>query len=269
MKLPKTNSTFFDYIGFNSGSPDLFQLELGMGPHLLQDDGTVHPGVFATMLDITMGATISLETNSFATTINLNLSFFDLVPKERYQAETRILNKDDKYVTAEGCIYDQDRFLIAKGNGTFKTGSMIQFAEEENDESVPVIKRNVLNDWEANPFFTHIGFEVVNLEEDDILLKLPLKKELLNTNKMAHGGVHASMLSTVQTIFLRNLYRVPVVAMNLEVHYFAPTNSGHLFARANIVQKGYKLATIEAEIVDEDDLLIAKGTGIFKILRKE
>lgn len=131
------------------------------------------------------------------------------------------------------------------------------------------VNGDVVNDWEENPFFTHMGFEVVNLEEDDILLKLPLKKELLNTNNIAHGGVHASMLSTVQTIVLRILYKAPVVAMNLEVHYFAPTNSGHLFARANIVQKGYKLATIEAEIVDEDDQRIAKGTGIFKILRKE
>lgn len=136
MKLPKINSTFFDYIGFNSGSPDLFQLELGMRPHLLQDDGTVHPGVFATMVDITMGATISLKTNSFATTINLNLSFFDLLPKESYQAETRILNQDGKYVTAEGCIYDQDRVLIAKGSGTFKTASMVQYDEEENRKEV-------------------------------------------------------------------------------------------------------------------------------------
>lgn len=121
MKIPETNSTFFDYMGFNSKISETFQLELPIQPHLHQDDGTVHPGVFSTMLDITMGATVSIETNSFATTINLNLSFFDLFPKEQYHAETTILNQEGKYVTAEGTLYDEDGALIAKGIGTFKT----------------------------------------------------------------------------------------------------------------------------------------------------
>lgn len=126
MKMPETTSTFFDYMGFSGEWSDTFQLELGMKPHLLQDDGTVHPGVFSTMLDITMGATISVETNSFAATINLNLSFFDLIPKGKYYAETKILKQEGKYVTAEGTIYDQHHVLIAKGIGTFKTSPIIQ-----------------------------------------------------------------------------------------------------------------------------------------------
>ncbi|MDQ1146342.1 uncharacterized protein (TIGR00369 family) [Bacillus sp. SORGH_AS 510] len=126
MKMPETTSTFFDHMGFSGKWSDKFQLELGMQPHLLQDDGSVHPGVLSTMLDITMGATISVETNSFAATINLNLSFFDLSPKEKYHAETKILKKEGKYVTAEGTIYDQDHSLIAKGIGTFKTSPIIQ-----------------------------------------------------------------------------------------------------------------------------------------------
>ncbi|MEH7336543.1 PaaI family thioesterase [Neobacillus drentensis] len=107
-------------MGFKSAVADKFELKLPLQPHLLQDDGTIHPGVFSTMLDISMGATISIETNSFATTINLNLSFFDLLPKETYQAETKILKHEGKYVTAEGTIFTEDGVLIAKGIGTFK-----------------------------------------------------------------------------------------------------------------------------------------------------
>lgn len=120
MNRPNTTSTFFDYMGFSSMISDKFHLGLPMQPHLLQEDGTIHPGVFSTMLDITMGATISIETESFATTINLNLSFFDLLPKEHYHAETKILNMEGKYITTEGMIYDQDGVLVAKGIGTFK-----------------------------------------------------------------------------------------------------------------------------------------------------
>jgi uncharacterized protein (TIGR00369 family) len=121
---------------------------------------------------------------------------------------------------------------------------------------------------ENNPFNNHIGFELVTEKKDEILLKLSLKRELLNTNKTVHGGVHASMLDTVQSIVLRLIYQSPVAAMNLDVHYFSPAHSGHLFAKAKILQKGYKLATIEAEIVDIHQQLIAKGTGIYRIIRK-
>ena len=128
-------------------------------------------------------------------------------------------------------------------------------------------------DWEIyemmerNPFFKHIGFELVNSSEEEILLKLSIKTDLLNTNKSLHGGVHASMLDTVQSIALRSVYHCPVTAMNLDVHYFAPANTGHLFARAKLLQKGYKMAVLEAEIIDENATLIAKGTGTYKIVR--
>lgn len=133
---------------------------------------------------------------------------------------------------------------------------------------VASLMKEVLNCIENNPFFRHIGFEIVNEREGDILLKLSLKEELLNTNKTLHGGVHASMLDTVQALALRSLYQCPVAAMNLDVHYFAAVNSGDLFARAKILQKGYKLATIEAEITDCNNQIIAKGTGVYKIIRQ-
>lgn len=117
-----TISSFYDYLGFigDETSETGFELELPLNPFLLQDDGTVHPGVFATMLDIMMGATISRQTDSFATTINLNLSYFDLEPKANYTAETVILHRDGKYVTADGVIYDQNKKRIAKATGSFK-----------------------------------------------------------------------------------------------------------------------------------------------------
>ncbi|WP_066308608.1 PaaI family thioesterase [Bacillus sp. FJAT-29814] len=120
---------------------------------------------------------------------------------------------------------------------------------------------------ENNPFFKHIGFEFIKEEGSEIVLKLPLKQDLLNTNKTLHGGVHASILDAVQTVVLRNLYKCSVSALNLDVHYFAPSVSGNLFARAKVLQQGYKLATVEAKITDEQQQLIAKGTGVYKIAR--
>jgi uncharacterized protein (TIGR00369 family) len=122
METSKVQSTFFEHIGFrrDETDPDAFNLELDLQPDLLQDDGTIHSGVFSTMLDIVMGATISKRFLSFATTINLNISFFNLNPYPSFRAETTILHHDNKSVTAEGVILNNEGDLIAKGMGTFK-----------------------------------------------------------------------------------------------------------------------------------------------------
>lgn len=135
------------------------------------------------------------------------------------------------------------------------------------EDQLSVFNTELRKFMEDNSFYNHIGFELVTEKEEEILLKLSLKRDLLNTNKTVHGGVHASMLDTVQSMLLRSTYQTPIAAMNLDVHYFAPAQSGTLFARGRILQKGFKLATVEAEIVDENNVLIAKGTGLYRIIR--
>jgi uncharacterized protein (TIGR00369 family) len=122
MELKNTTSTFFDYLGFSikESNPSKFYLELPIGPELLEDQGSIHPGVFSTMLDIAIGATVSRRFDSFATTINLNVSFFDLNPKVVYHATADIVNKNGKYITGEGIVFDENQTMIAKATGTFK-----------------------------------------------------------------------------------------------------------------------------------------------------
>jgi uncharacterized protein (TIGR00369 family) len=122
MELRETTSTFFEYMGFNiiERNPTEFYLEIPIGPNLLEDHGSIHPGVFSTMLDIAIGATISKKYDSFATTINLNVNYFNLSPQLTYHATATIVNKNGKYVNGEGSIYDEKQTLIAKGVGIFK-----------------------------------------------------------------------------------------------------------------------------------------------------
>lgn len=122
MKVKDTATNFFEFLGFAGEELEEggFVIELPFQPYLLQDDGTIHTGVFSTMLDIVLGASISKRFNSFATTINLNLSFLDVEPKTHYRGELTFIHKDGKYVTGEGVILDERNNLIAKGIGTFK-----------------------------------------------------------------------------------------------------------------------------------------------------
>ncbi len=122
----KLNSTFFEKLGFVSKeSAELgFRLKLPLQKHLLQEDGFVHSGALSTMLDTVMGAQVSKQFQAFATTIQLNLTFFDLSAKENYFAKTIILDHQENYVTAEGAVIDDNDTLVAKAIGTFKIKPM-------------------------------------------------------------------------------------------------------------------------------------------------
>lgn len=123
-------------------------------------------------------------------------------------------------------------------------------------------------DWfDKNPYLNHLGFEVMVQDEKDILVKLSIDSRHLNIQQNLHGGVHASMLDTIQTVALRTVYQTNVTAMNLNVHYVTGINHGLITANARIIQKGYKIAAVESEIIDEHGELIAKGSGVYKIRR--
>lgn len=120
---------------------------------------------------------------------------------------------------------------------------------------------------EANSFFRHIGFEVIDFEEDNVLFKLPFNKDLLNLSDTVHGGVHATMLDWVFGMLIRIKTQARCATINLNMNYLRPSVSGDIYAKGRIVQEGYRLMTIEGEVSDKEGNILAKGIGTFKIIR--
>ncbi len=126
---------------------------------------------------------------------------------------------------------------------------------------------DIVKEFQECPFFHHLGLEVIRFEEGDVLLKLEMKEELLNTNGTMHGGVYASLLDFVQSMHLRSVTKTRCVTTSLNVLYAAPVMSGTVYAEAEIISKGYKTAFVEAVLKDETGKLVSKGTGTFKLIR--
>jgi uncharacterized protein (TIGR00369 family) len=132
---------------------------------------------------------------------------------------------------------------------------------------VTAVEQKKITWFDKNPFLNHLGFEAMVQDGKDIVVKLSIDSRHLNIQQNLHGGVHASMLDTVQTVALRTVYQTNVTALNQNVHYVTGINSGLITANARIIQQGYKIAAVESEIVDERGELIAKGSGVYKIRR--
>ncbi|PYZ92986.1 phenylacetic acid degradation protein [Salipaludibacillus keqinensis] len=119
--------------------------------------------------------------------------------------------------------------------------------------------------FNASPFFAHLGFKLLQGDKDGIVLELPIKKHLINTNGTVHGGVYATMLDNIMSISVRDVVNKDIVTVNLNVNYFAAIQKGVLIGKAKILQQGYRIVTCEGEVTNEEGDVLAKATGVFKV----
>ncbi|WP_010530142.1 PaaI family thioesterase [Lentibacillus jeotgali] len=127
---------------------------------------------------------------------------------------------------------------------------------------------DVRNSFESSPFFSHVGFEIIEFEEGNVILKLPIRKQLLNANDSLHGGVHATMLDLVLGMAIRSMTRTRCTTISLNINYLNPSTEGEIiYATGNILKQGYRMVVAEGEIKDENDNILAKGMGNYKLIR--
>lgn len=130
-----------------------------------------------------------------------------------------------------------------------------------------MLLEEIIKEFEECPFFQHLGLDILQFEEGNVRIKLTIQEYLLNTNHTLHGGVYASVLDFIQSMYLRSVTKTRCVTTNLTIHYTAPVSAGEVFAEASIISRGYKTAFVEGILKDQAGRLLAKGTGTFKLIR--
>ncbi|RNA66230.1 PaaI family thioesterase [Alteribacter keqinensis] len=131
---------------------------------------------------------------------------------------------------------------------------------------MPGTSESLKGRFETSPFFAHLGFEIETYEKDNVVLKLPIQKHLINTNGTVHGGVYATMLDNIMSMVVRNAIDEDIVTVNMNIHFLAPIKAGELLAEATIIQQGYRIVTCEGEIYSNNKV-VAKSSGTFKVKR--
>lgn len=123
-------------------------------------------------------------------------------------------------------------------------------------------------DFETSPFFQLLGFNLVEVSEDDVLLELPIEKKLYNTYGNLHGGAYATIIDNIIGMKMRAVFGQPVITIDLHTQYIAPVSGGTISARANVYGNGRKIKMGDAEVFDYEGNLLAKGYGTFKVIKE-
>jgi uncharacterized protein (TIGR00369 family) len=89
------------------------------GVHL-NGAGTLHGGVYASLIDNAMGLSVLALVGVRTATIQMNVHFLGAVSGGRITCESEVVHRTRRTATAEAKVYDVEGNLVALGTGAFR-----------------------------------------------------------------------------------------------------------------------------------------------------
>ena len=123
---------------------------------------------------------------------------------------------------------------------------------------------------DQNHYGELLGMNFTVLSSGIVEYSLRINQSHLATPVAVHGGVVSSLLdATVGVGALSTVCEEGKVVSTIElsISYFAPAlKDDVLISTSDLIKKGQRLIFMEAKVVNQNGLLIAKATGVNKVL---
>jgi uncharacterized protein (TIGR00369 family) len=121
-----------------------------------------------------------------------------------------------------------------------------------------------------NNFRLLLGTTIEKVEKGFAVLSLPENENLLQTSKMVHGGVLATLVDSVIGTAVRTVLpeNKRAVTAELNLNFLRPAMRGKIIGEGRIINNGKNLIVGEASIKDANGKLIAVGRATFYVSEK-
>lgn len=86
----------------------------------LNGNGTLHGGVYASLIDNAMGLALISRVGVRTATSSMNVHFLGSVSGGRITCHAELVHRTRRLATVEGRVYDGAENLVAMGTGTFR-----------------------------------------------------------------------------------------------------------------------------------------------------
>ncbi|WNF35582.1 PaaI family thioesterase [Bacillaceae bacterium IKA-2] len=109
------------------------------------------------------------------------------------------------------------------------------------------------------------------LDNGDFEIRIPIHSLLNNQLSIVHGGITAALLDTAMGSFVNQSLpdHLGAVTTELKLNYLKPGVGKELICIASIVHRGSAFWVCEAKLYNDEESLIAIGTGSFFIIKKK
>lgn len=139
------------------------------------------------------------------------------------------------------------------------------------DEEFKMSKEFPIDTEDFNPFGELIGLKFIEMGEGWSKCEIKIEERHYNPHYVAHGGVIYSLADTGMGATLYTLIPEDELCATIEIKivYFKAVTKGTLFCETKVINKGKRIVTMESEIRNEEDELIAKALGTFCVFKKK
>ncbi len=148
----------------------------------------------------------------------------------------------------------------------------------KKDEQFIALVNEVFN--ERIPFNKTLGLHVESLSHDQATMSLMMRDELMGhfERKMLHGGVIATAIDVAgglaalmgvhhkikdEPLKTKIAMMKKLSTIDVRVDYLRPGTGNKFFVTAHVLRTGSKIAVTRIELKNEEDQLIAVGTGSY------
>lgn len=132
------------------------------------------------------------------------------------------------------------------------------------------------------PFNRMLGLKVDSIQDDQVIMSFAMKKELIGNflHGILHGGVISSVIdmaggvaaisTAVKKHSDKSMDQIKSIlskssTINLHINYIHPGKGKHFTATCRILRSGNKICFTETHLHNEENTLIASGSGTYKI----
>lgn len=122
--------------------------------------------------------------------------------------------------------------------------------------------------FEGVHYARFLGMRLVEAERGAASVALELREELTRHEGLMHGGALASLMDTASAFAVLSTLAEGerTVTVDLTVHYLRPVLAGEVTARARVLSKGRRIATLTIEATDSEGALAATAVTTYAVL---
>ncbi len=118
------------------------------------------------------------------------------------------------------------------------------------------------------PFNALLGIRPVRGHKDGLTIECIVRKELLNTASVLHGGVTATMADAAAGMAITRLTggKKRITTVEMKLNYFRPVADGKISARAYVIRLGSQIAVARVDLHDQKKNLAGAALVTYMIL---
>ncbi|WP_085993071.1 PaaI family thioesterase [Oceanobacillus senegalensis] len=125
------------------------------------------------------------------------------------------------------------------------------------------------NEFENSPYWKHMGISFKKLESGKVIIHMPVKNQLMNSNNVIHGGAITSLLDSVIGATIRSSKKVRLATITLTTNFIKPVSEGTIYATANLLNSGNRIQFVEAKVLNENNEILGTAQGTFYLFKLE